>query len=369
MFDIKIKIRGNGTLDFGSSGRLRLGTTNENQRIKLVFDIDDTVEGTYQYIKFVNKKATYLYRVYSKEIILSRNIQVFDGIWMFSFISTNAGIVNNQITGTYAFITEPVEAVVVKGILGEVNQTDEEIVLNSLCSMIYTSLNLPASVTSIGDYFMYNSKRTFSLVIGEDITSIGSYAFYDAVITSLTFKENSSLTTLRDYALYHLTINGDVVFPRTISSWGQYVLKNTTVNKISFEADSNLKVLNAYAFREINVKEVYLPDKLTTINSNAFKTCTLLTKLWIPNTITSDIAHTAIAGCDALSEIVLEAGFEANAYFDNCNLTQNSMVTMLYSLKNKRPEAPGKLVLGTTNLAKLTTDQKAIAVNKNWTLS
>lgn len=369
MYTIKIKVNGNGTLNFGNDERLKLGTTGESQRIKLQFDIDATVEGNYQYIKFVNSKTTYLFRVYNKEIILSRNIQVFDGIWKLSFISTNAGIVNNQITGSYVFITEPAEAIVVKGIVGDVKQTDEQIALSNLCSMTFTKLEIPDSVTSIGPYFLYNSKRTFDLVIGSGLRSIGGYAFYDAVINSIKFSEGTELTTLEANAFYHMTFNTDIKFPRSITSWGSEVLKNTSVHKVSFESDSNLRTLNAYAFREVNVTEIELPDGLTTLASNAIKSCSMLTRLWIPNSIVTTIAHTAIAGCTALSNIELETDFNADAYFDNCDLNVNSMVQMLYSLKNRRSTSAGKLILGSSNLAKLTTEQKAIAVNKNWTLS
>ena len=51
------------------------------------------------------------------------------------------------------------------------------------------------------------------------------------------------------------------------------------------------------------------------------------------------------------------------------NHTVDSMVAMFNSLKNLTGETAKTLTLGSTNLAKLTAEQKAIATNKNWTLA
>jgi len=51
------------------------------------------------------------------------------------------------------------------------------------------------------------------------------------------------------------------------------------------------------------------------------------------------------------------------------NLTVESMVAMFNNLKNLTDETAKTLTLGSTNLAKLTDEQKAIATNKNWTLA
>ena len=48
MFEIKIKVNGNGTLNIGNTDRIKLGTENEVNRVKLVFDVDSSIEGVYQ---------------------------------------------------------------------------------------------------------------------------------------------------------------------------------------------------------------------------------------------------------------------------------------------------------------------------------
>ena len=69
MHEIKIKIKGNGTVDTGFRERLRIGVANEINRVKFVFELEDTIEGSYHYIKFLKDDISYIYRVYNKEII------------------------------------------------------------------------------------------------------------------------------------------------------------------------------------------------------------------------------------------------------------------------------------------------------------
>ena len=45
------------------------------------------------------------------------------------------------------------------------------------------------------------------------------------------------------------------------------------------------------------------------------------------------------------------------------------MIAMFNSLKDLTGDTAKTLTLGSTNLAKLTDEQKAIATNKNWTLA
>ena len=53
MHERKIKIKGNGTVDTGFRERLRIGVANEINRVKFVFELDNTIEGSYHYIKFL----------------------------------------------------------------------------------------------------------------------------------------------------------------------------------------------------------------------------------------------------------------------------------------------------------------------------
>ena len=372
MHYIKLKINGDGTVNAGSKVRMRIGVENEVNRVKFVFELDESIEGTYHYIKFLKDDISYIYRVYNKQIIINRSIFADPGIWTFCFISSNNVIVNKQITGDYAFISEPVEAVILKGILQKGNRTEAEDTLDSLCSMNFTKLNIPSCVTSIGDYFLYDSNKTFSVEIGSGVTSIGKYAFYHATIPSLTFSEFSSLTTMNEYALYSVTFEDDIVLPNTITSWGKYTLNKSSGNKVSFQKGCNLESMGSYAFWLTKFKELELPDGLKTLSGNTYviKDNTELTRIWIPKSITTAIPANAIFGNGSLTTIELEDGFNCSANFINCtHLTAECMEKMFYALKNLNGTTAKSLTLGLDNLAKLNQSQIEIATNKNWTLS
>lgn len=372
MYEIKIKVRGNGTLETATPIRLFLGTLEEVARAKLVFDIDDSIEGTYQYLKFLNGKTSCFYRIYNQEFILTKSIHSIPGVWLMSFISTNKPIENETISGSYAYISKPIEASVAEGIFTKGSKSDEAYALNQICSMEFTELVIPDAVETIGDYFLYNSRKTFSLKIGPNVTSIGAYSFYDANITKLEFASDSLLRTLKDNSLYHINLSGDVVIPRSITSWGKYIFQSTSGNKLSFEDNCSLESLGSYALWENGFKEINLPDRLKTLSGNTYviKNCANLSKLKIPKSITTIIPANAIFGCDKLTDIVLEEGFNVSANFSNCTkLTHDSIVNMLYALKNLNGTSSKSLTIGSTNLSKLNETEIQIATNKNWTLS
>ena len=58
-----------------------------------------------------------------------------------------------------------------------------------------TSITIPASVTSIGNYAFYNARALTSITIPASVTSIGDYAFQDAIsLVSVYFLGNAPAT-------------------------------------------------------------------------------------------------------------------------------------------------------------------------------
>ena len=114
---------------------------------------------------------------------------------------------------------------------------------------------------------------------------------------------------------------------------------------------------------------ITIPNSVTIIDISAFSGCSSLTSITIPNSVTS-IGARAFRDCSSLTSITLGTNFNAtlDLYWSTL-LTASAMVAMFNQLKNNTGYTAKVLTLGTTNLAKLTTVQKAIATNKNWTLA
>ena len=143
---------------------------------------------------------------------------------------------------------------------------------------------------------------------------------------------------------------------------------NRSIQNISIPAMSRV---GAHAFRGcIRLTNVVLPSGMTAINSYAFQGCTALTTINFPASL-SEIADNAFASCTYLENVTLENGFAC----DGLNLSASTkfsvdtMVAMLNALADKTGEQACTLKLGSTNLAKLSNEQLAIATEKNWTLA
>ena len=119
-----------------------------------------------------------------------------------------------------------------------------------------------------------------------------------------------------------------------------------------------------------SLTSISLPDSLTSIGVWVFRDCSSLTSISLPDSLTS-IGGNAFQNCSSLENVTIENGFNCN----NLNLSSSTrysvetMVSWFEALADRTGQAPFTLTIGSTNLKKLTTEQKAIATNKNWTLA
>ena len=372
MHEIKIRIHGDGSVRTGFQDRLRLGVAHEVNRVRLAFELDPTIEGSYHYIKFYKDDISMIYRVHSNKIIVNKYIFSNPGVWLFSFISTDDVIVNNELTGSYAFISEPTEAVVLEGILKN-GETPEEIkLLTDIFTMDFTELVIPDYITKIGDYFMYETKKTFSVRIPANVELIGGHCFYHGTITNLLFDKNSRLETLSENSFYIVYFQCGVVLPASLKTWGKHCFRYSSIQKVEFEKGSKLSSLGSYAFWDTEATEFYCPDNLHSLGDRTyvFANNKNLRYIWIPNTLTTSIPANFVYNCPSLTEIELQSDFNISANFSNCTaLSSDAIVRMFNALKNLNNESAKSITLGAENLAKLTEEQITIATSKNWTVS
>ena len=140
----------------------------------------------------------------------------------------------------------------------------------------------------------------------------------------------------------------------------------TTVN-----LPDGLTSIEGNAFQNCSsLTSISLPDSLTSVGNGAFYGCTSLTTINLPDSVTS-IGSNAFYNCPSLENVTIENGFNCN----NLNLSSSTrysvetMVSWFNALADRTGQTSFKLTIGTTNLNKLTAEQKAIATNKNWTLA
>lgn len=173
--------------------------------------------------------------------------------------------------------------------------------------------------------------------------------------------------------LYESVLTGTVTEFVVPSEWTEIrygmFMKCSNLVKITF--NNNITDIGASAFDMCTaLKKIVIPNSVTALGYAAFGRCTAMTDLTILNTI-KYIGNMAFNSCTSLTNVTLGDGFNCN----NLDLSVSTrysvdtLVAMLTALADRTGQTAYTLTLGTTNLAKLSNEQKAIATDKNWTLA
>ena len=203
-----------------------------------------------------------------------------------------------------------------------------------------TDLVIPATyrglpVTAIGSK-AFESVRSFkSVSIPASVTTIGEKAFAHCGVTSVTFATNSQLTTVDRYAFFSSSSLQSIALPDGVTTIGVAAFNGcnnitsisipdsiTTIEDRALDFDSsafteynNAKYLgnstNPYLVlvkasdTSITTCNIHTDAKL--IYAFAFKDCTLLTSVTIPDSVTI-IGNSVFYKCDALESLIIGSG-------------------------------------------------------------
>ncbi|MCD8373197.1 MAG: leucine-rich repeat domain-containing protein [Clostridia bacterium] len=218
------------------------------------------------------------------------------------------------------------------------------------CSLL-TTITLPDSITSIGDYAFDYSGIT-AIAIPSGVTSIGSYTFrYCESLESVTLPEG--LTNIGSYAFAYCTALASIALPDSLTSIGTYAFRGTSAG-IIWGDNPEITEIGGYAFYGYKGASITIPEKVVTIGSYAFysSTCSIdwgnssvtsigthafqlstITSITIPETVTS-IGDYAFAYCTNLTAIyynaVSAAGYTTDVdVFRNIGKNSDSGVTII----------------------------------------
>ena len=219
-----------------------------------------------------------------------------------------------------------VSKIIYKGVPYAVLEIEEDAIKN--CKIL-TSITIGYGVTSISDGAFEDCTSLISVTIPEGITSIDSEAFYKCTgLTSVHITDLASWCKISFdgkssnplYYAHHLYLNGkevkDLVIPDGVTSIGKdafYGCSSLTFVTISNSVTS----IGSDAFNGCtSLTSITIPNSVTSIGINAFYGCTSLTSVTIGNSVTS-IGRSAFYNCTSLTNVYCHATTPPNNNYSN----------------------------------------------------
>ena len=205
-----------------------------------------------------------------------------------------------------------------------------------------TSITIPNSVTSIGDRAFFYCSSLPEIEIPNSVTEIAEYAFADC--TNLKSIEiPSSITRINNGTFYDCNSLTDVKIPSSVTEIGAGAFAACGFSSITLP--NSIKEINASTFSsciyltDINMPDIvttigysafagckslenidFLPDSVTSIGEGAFSYCGL-TSVTLPDNIT-EIAKETFKSCEKLTDATIPDGVKYIGYsaFSGCKM-------------------------------------------------
>lgn len=177
------------------------------------------------------------------------------------------------------------------------------------CTYNLASINIPNSVTTIGESAFSGVKNAKSITVDEANTKYDSRDNCNAIIET---KSNTLIAGCKN-----------TVIPNSVTSIGNYAFYECDMASINIP--NSVTTIGNYAFGSCSyLTSISIPDGVTSIGQSAFYYCEKLTSITIPNSVTS-IGEWAFIGCSRLTkvkvEIVSPIAIESRTFSNRANAT------------------------------------------------
>ena len=170
-----------------------------------------------------------------------------------------------------------------------------------------TSIVVEEGVTHIGNYTLAQCRYATSISLPTTLTSIGDYAFQacnNASLTAIIIPDN--VQTIGNYAFSSCTKATSITLPTNLTSIGNNAFA-TCSSLTSVDIPDKVMIIGEYAFNRCsNLETATVGNSVTTIGTNAFASCTKLESINIPASVMT-IGASAFEGCNALTSFDVDA--------------------------------------------------------------
>ena len=245
--------------------------------------------------------------------MLAAQVEI-DGINYDLVTKAKLATVIKKSSGKYSGEVVIPESVEHEGVTHSVTSIGEEAFRG--CSGL-TSVTIGNSVTSIGEWAFAYCDGLTSVTIGNSVTSIGEWAFaYCDGLTSVTIP--NSVTSIGEYAftgcdgLTSVTIGSGVTSIGECAFTGCSGLTSVHISDIAAWCNIDFAGLDSNPFSYAHhlylngeeVKDLVIPNSVTSIGNKAFSSCTGLTSVTIGNSVKS-IGYEAFEYCTGLISVTI----------------------------------------------------------------
>ena len=168
------------------------------------------------------------------------------------------------------------------------------------------NINIPNSVTHIGDSAFDGCYALQNINIPNSVTHIGDSAFgWCKALQSIHIP--NSVTHIGDYAFSYCYALQDIHIPNSVTQIGDYAF-NECRSLQSIHIPNSVTQIGNGAFNECrSLQSIHIPSSVTYIGDYAFYDCRSLQDIHIPNSVTQ-IGDSAFSWCTALQTIHIPKG-------------------------------------------------------------
>ena len=168
-----------------------------------------------------------------------------------------------------------------------------------------TSVTIPDSVVFLEGHAFYKCTNLKSVTLSNQTVYIGEYAFYQCTgLTSITIPD--SVVLINNYAFQKCTNLTSITIPDSVAWIGKEAFKDCGYYANNENWDNGVLYIDNHL---ISTKTTYsgaysIKEKTLTIASDAFKSCSKLTSITIPDGVIS-IGNGAFMSCTGLTSVTI----------------------------------------------------------------